>query len=343
MGSKDIPPLASSFWPIFLKSQLSHKAQFPPNDTDLSGKVAIITGGNQGLGLESARQFLSLNLSYLIITVRSEEKGKAAASKLQAEHPNATIKVWMLDMCSYDSIQKFVKRAESELPRLDIAILNAGRSKSEFELVPSTGHEETMQVNYLSTILLSFLLLPILKSKSPRGIPGRLSIVSSGTTLLSKFSNSQQSPLLKSFDDTKTGPSAGMQAYSTSKVLCQMFVYKLVDHVSADDVVVNLVDPGMTRGTGLNRDVPKIVRGLVLPALLAISRTVTDGASAYLDATVVKGKESHGCFLMDWEIRPFPALLYTTKGNTTIERLWRETLNEFEFADIPSILETMKN
>ncbi|OKL64624.1 hypothetical protein UA08_00308 [Talaromyces atroroseus] len=342
MGSKDMEPLAASWWPIFFKSQLHYKAKFPPQDTSLSDKVLIITGGNQGLGFESARQFLSLHLSHLIITVRSESKGKAAASKLQEEFPNATISVWSLDMCSYDSIQKFVKRVESELPRLDIAILNAGRSKADFELVPSTGHEESLQVNYLSTMLLATLLLPILKSKSPPGTPGRLSIVSSGTTLATSFSNSQQSPLLKSFDDAKTGPSPGLQTYGATKMLCQMFLYKLIDYVSADDVVVNLVDPGMTRGTGLNRDVPKVIRIFAVPMLLAISRSVTDGASAYSDATIVKQKESHGCFIMDWEIRPFPPLLYTPQGKNTIERLWQETLDEFEFAGARRVLESMK-
>jgi hypothetical protein len=69
-------------------------------------------------------------------------------------------------------------------------------------------------------------------------------------------------------------------------------------------VVVNLVDLVMTRVTGLNRDVPKVLAVLVVPMLVLISRKVTDGASAYLDATVAEGKESHGCFIMDWEIRP---------------------------------------
>jgi NAD(P)-dependent dehydrogenase (short-subunit alcohol dehydrogenase family) len=304
MASKDMSPLASSFWSTFFKSQLYHKAQFPPKETDLSGKVAIITGGNQGLGFESSRQFLSLKLSQLIITVRSEEKGKVAAAQLQTEYPKATIKVWLLDMYSYDSIQAFVKRVESELPRLDIAILNAGRSKADFELVAGAGHEESLQVNYLSTVLLATLLLPILKSRSPQGTPGRLSIVSSGTVLFTKFSNSHQSPLLKSFDDVKTAPTAGLENYGATKLLCHLFLYKLVDYVSVDDVVVNLVDPGMTRGTGLNRDVPKVVQVLTVPILAMISRRVTDGASTYLDATIVKGKESHGCFIMDWEIRP---------------------------------------
>ncbi|CRG91232.1 hypothetical protein PISL3812_08280 [Talaromyces islandicus] len=341
MASKDMQPLATGWWPLFLKSQLCYKAP-PRPDTDLSGKVAIITGANQGLGFESARQFLSLHLSHVIITARSEDKGKAAVSKLQAQYPSATIQMWMLDMCSYDSIQAFAKRVESELPRLDIAILNAGRSKADFELVPSTGHEESMQVNYLSTMLLGTLLLPILKSKSPQGTPGRLCIISSGTTLFTTFPNSQRSPLLKSFDNVKTGPGGGVNTYGATKMLCQMFVYKLADYVSADDVIINLVDPGMTKGTGLNRDLAKIVAILATPMVNMISRTVQDGASSYVDGTVVKGKETHGCFIMDWEIRPFPRLLYTADGKATIDRLWQETLDEFEFAGMSSIIDSMK-
>lgn len=297
-------PLASSWWSIFFKSQLCYKAQHPPKDTNLSGKVVIITGANQGLGYESARQFLSLHISRIIITARSENKGKAAALKLQTEYPNATIDVWLLDMCSYNSIQAFIKRAYSELTRLDIVILNAGRSKGDFELVPSTHHEESLQVNYLSTVLLATLLLPILKAKSPLGSPGRLSIVSSGTTLFTNFSNSHQSPLLKSFDDINKSPPPGLHNYGATKMLCQMYLYKLVDYVSADDVIINLVDPGMTRGTGLNRDIPRVGRAIAAPILLVLSRSVVDGASSYLDSTVVKNKESHGCFIMDWEIRP---------------------------------------
>jgi NAD(P)-dependent dehydrogenase (short-subunit alcohol dehydrogenase family) len=303
MASKDMQPLTSGWWPLFLKSQLCYKAP-PRPDIDLSGKVAIITGANQGLGFESARQFLSLRLSHVIITARSEAKGTAAVSKLQAQYPSATIEVWMLDMCSYESIQAFANRVESELPRLDIVILNAGRSKADFELVPSTGHEESMQVNYLSTMLLAMLLLPALKSKSPQGTPGRLSIISSGNTLFTKFTNSQRSPLLKSFDNVKTGAGGGLHTYGATKLLCQMFVYKLVDYVSADDVIINLPDPGLTKGTGLNRDLPRIVAILASPIMGGISRTLKDGASSYVDATVVKGKETHGCFVMDWEIRP---------------------------------------
>ncbi len=289
---------------LILKSQLRYKAQHPPQTTDLTGKVAIITGGNVGLGFESARQFLSFKISHIIITSRSEERGNAAASKLRTEYPKATVDVWPLDMASYDSIRSFVKRVEDDLPRLDIAVLNAGLTKFKFDLLPSTGHEELMQINYLSTVLLSTLLLPILKSRSPPGTPGRLSIVSSGTIELATFPNSRQSPLLKSFDDPKTAPPSGLEAYGTTKIMGHMFVYKLVDYVSAEDVIVNLVDPGITKGTSFNRALPRAMKLLASVIMFGIARSVRDGASTYLDASVVKEKESHGRFIMDWELRP---------------------------------------
>lgn len=304
MASKDLSPLTASWTRIFLTSQIRHnKIAAPPSGTTLYGKVAVITGANTGIGFECARQLLSLKLSHLIITSRDQQRGDEAVQKLRAEHPAATVEAWVLDMCTYDSVQAFVKRADTQLSRLDIAILNAGRSRLKFNLIRDTGHEENVQVNYLSTMLLTILLLPVMKVRASPGRPGRISIVSSGTVLSSTFPNRSCVPVLLSFDDPKTCPS-GLEAYTTSKLLGHMFVYMLVEHVSPDDVIVNLVDPGGTKGTGLGRDLPKAVQAVALPIAGWISRTVEDAAHTYLNAAISRGKESHGCFIMDAEIRP---------------------------------------
>lgn len=83
-------------------------------------------------------------------------------------------------MTSYESIQAFAARAESELTRLDISILNAGMTAVDHKLVTGTGHERVIQVNYLSTFLLAILMLPIAKDKAFGGRPGRMTIVGSG-------------------------------------------------------------------------------------------------------------------------------------------------------------------
>lgn len=93
------------------------------------------------------------------------------------------------------------QKRKKELTRLDMAFMNASVMNTSFKIVPSTGHEDIIQLNYLSTILLSLLLLPVLKSKSPDGAPVRLSIITSMTSINAKFVNKNQVPLLPSFDD----------------------------------------------------------------------------------------------------------------------------------------------
>ncbi|KAJ5587587.1 uncharacterized protein N7459_003352 [Penicillium hispanicum] len=339
-SSKDLPPSTVPFFPNqFIKNQHCSKPQYPPKDTDLSGQVAIITGGNSGLGLEAASQLLSFKLSHLIIAVRSLPKGEDTAATLRKNYPSATIDVWRLDMSSYESVQAFAARTEKELSRLDFVILNAGVIGSEFQIAPATGHQDVIQVNYLSTMLLTILLLPILKTKSPAGTPGRITIVTSMLSLTAKFANKTQIPLLPSFDTKESYDS--MDIYPTSKFLGQIFAWKLTYAISADDVVVNMVEPGFTKGTNLQRDAPVVVKA-ALNVLKAVSaRSVALGATTYVDAAVVKGKESHGCLLMNWGIVPYHSLQYTPEGKELMEQLWEETLNEFSFIDVNAILKSL--
>lgn len=301
-SSRELPPLTSNYWRRFWRSQHT-KPPSLPKDTDLTGKVAIVTGSNTGLGLESSRQFLKLGLSRLIMAVRSAERGEEAASKLRTLFPNATIDVWLLDMSSYTSIRTFVGRVESQLPRLDIAILNAGINRLAFEANTNTGHEETVQVNYLSTFLLAILILPSLKNKSPSGSPGRLTIISSALANIAVLPDHASTSILNTFDDPKK---FGNATYGSSKLLGHLFLWKLIDldYVKAEDVVINLIEPGFLKGTDFNRNVKGgLAIGLKLFQAL-VARDVTDAGTTVVDASAVKGNEVHGCYLADWEVRP---------------------------------------
>ena len=157
-----------------------------------------------GLGYKAAHQLLDLGLSHLILAVRSSQRGEQAAERLRQIYPKASIEVWQLDMKSYDSIQAFSSRVKSQFPRVAIVILNAEVGRMNFNPVHLTSHEETMQVNYLSAMLLVLLLLPILKIKVPTGSPPvPLTIVSAALTLAAKFPNKNANPLLSSFDDPR--------------------------------------------------------------------------------------------------------------------------------------------
>lgn len=281
----------------FFKSQMT-KPVFPPKDTSLDGRTVIITGANVGIGLECAASLLRMGLSRLILAVRSPTRGESAKTQLQQNNEKAAIDVWQVDMMSYVSIQAFAARC-SALDRIDIVILNAGLVEQKFKQSPE-GHEAMLQVNYLSTVLLATLLLPTLKAKAPAGTPGRLTIVNSGASLMAKLPDDTNA-LLSHFDKEAN---FGMNQYLVTKALGHIWIYKLVQYVRPEDVVVNLVDPGLVKGTSLHRNTNFIFEAIFATCKQIIGRTMVQGASCYIDAAVVRGSETHGCYLQDWKIFP---------------------------------------
>jgi NAD(P)-dependent dehydrogenase (short-subunit alcohol dehydrogenase family) len=99
-----------------------------------AGKTVIVTGSNVGLGLEAARHFARLGASKVILAVRSTSKGEEAQRDIEKSTGVKNVfEVWQLDMSSYQSVLDFAARAEKELERLDIVVLNAGISAGKFE------------------------------------------------------------------------------------------------------------------------------------------------------------------------------------------------------------------
>lgn len=305
--SKLMAPLPKNFLPVFIRNQYRTTIELPTKEMypHVDGKCAIITGSNTGLGFESARQLLSLGLSHLVMAVRSLESGEAGAVQLRILAPSARIDVWLLDMEDYDSIQAFVAKCKTTLTRIDMAILNAGMCPLNFSTVPATGHERTIQVNFLSTSLLTILLLPVLRVKSTGDFTPRLTIINSVTAHLCKFPNRKQRPLLSSFDNTATTPWDPQERYGVSKLLGQLFIVKLAERVDPNDVIVNMVDPGLTKGTGLARDAKGLLGVAVKLFNAAAGRPVERGAATYVDAVLAQGTGSHGGFLMNCKVSPY--------------------------------------
>lgn len=135
---------------------------------------------------------------------------------------------------------------------------------------------------------------------------------------MAEFPNRHQIPLLRSFDDLEAQPWDATERYSCSKLLGHLFSAKMFAYADpAEDVIVNLVDPGFCRGTALHRDAHGILAAAMSFAKMLTGRPLEEGASTYVDAAVVKGKETHGCFVMDWKIRPY---VFPTSGR--LRDLW---------------------
>ncbi|KAH6673962.1 hypothetical protein F5X68DRAFT_278478 [Plectosphaerella plurivora] len=340
-ASAQLPQLKQGPGGVFMSSQFHTKADLPPKSTNLTGQTGVITGSNTGIGFTCADMLLGLGLTHLILGVRTKSKGEAAAKQLREKRksPSITIDVFLVDLESYDSIQDFVRRCAA-LPRIDFVILNAGATDDTFSLVKATGHERLVQVNFISTMLLATLLLPVLKSQSPAGRPGRLTIVSSGLSLHAKFPQHAAPRILPAFDFEKDFDA--LDQYSTSKFLLHLYLDELVQHVDADDVVVNCVDPGLVKGTNLHRDLGSFTH-LVMSAIKSVSgRSLEAGASTYINAAVVQGKETHGCFVMNWKIFPHGMFFYGPQREDTQARLWEEMMEEFRFLKLEEVIQSLR-
>lgn len=129
----------------FLYRQATFKPKPLPETVKLTGKTAIVTGANVGLGLEASREMAQHGLTRIILAVRSISKGEAARKEILNVAPSCDIQVWELDYETATSITTFAERAQT-LDRLDIVILCAGVKSLEFEL-SKTGHETNVQVS----------------------------------------------------------------------------------------------------------------------------------------------------------------------------------------------------
>ena len=291
----------------FLQRQLLTTQPKPIDRSSLrfGERGAIVTGANGGLGFEAARQLCELGIGHLIITARTTAKGEAAVAKLRAAFPEASVESEILNMDSYESITSFAERCRGRASqrRIDMALLNAGIQMGVYETNPRTGHEVDLQVNYLSTALLSILLLPILKSgRIPGGPAPVLSVVASDLAHRVVFED-PRGPVLARWDDAASFTRIG--TYGKSKCLVVMFCEMLATRVKADVVSVNASNPGLTKGTVLGQNNATVAERIAAKvAISLLARSTAAGASVLVDALVVGGPARHGSYLSDWTEKP---------------------------------------
>jgi NAD(P)-dependent dehydrogenase (short-subunit alcohol dehydrogenase family) len=162
---------------------LNGRAPLPikSNKTSKSPKVALITGGNSGIGLETAKYLVcDSNLNYkVIITCRTEEKGDAAVNEIERACPSlATNKLSykVLDLASLESIEKF--HIGDLNGKLDVLVLNAGLF-SEKVTVTQDGYEEMFGAHHIGHFALFKKLEPLLSKNLEKSSPTRVVLTSS--------------------------------------------------------------------------------------------------------------------------------------------------------------------
>lgn len=129
---------------------------------DQSGKIAIVTGANTGLGFQDALA-LARKGAQVILACRNKEKGYAAIEKIKAENPIHKTHFMSLDLSSLDSVRDFSEKFLAKFDRLDLLINNAGVMMPPLSKT-ADGFELQFGTNHLGHFALTGLLIDLLLS-----------------------------------------------------------------------------------------------------------------------------------------------------------------------------------
>jgi NAD(P)-dependent dehydrogenase (short-subunit alcohol dehydrogenase family) len=311
----------------FLYSQFL--VSLPKPKVSCKGKTVIVTGSNTGLGKEAARHFVGLGASIVILAVRSLEKGEAAKEDIlrSTKASTDTVRVWKLDMQSYQSVLDFASRCETELERLDIAVLNAGTAHGTWKMAEQD--ESNLTVNVTSTFLLALSLLPKLKASAEKfSTRANLTIVSSEVHRWSKFPEKDTPKEQKIFDALNDPARASdmSERYQVTKLLEVLCIRAMADERTSTmiPVTINCVNPGLCHSE-LSRDA-----GVWLEVLkMVLARSTEKGSRTLVDAGT-KGPESHGQYLSDCKIELPSPFVVSSFGWEVQNRVWGELKAKLE-------------
>jgi NAD(P)-dependent dehydrogenase (short-subunit alcohol dehydrogenase family) len=253
-------------------------------------KTIVMTGANSGLGKLAAERLLARGHN-LIVGARNTGAPDAA-------------RILPLDLGDLNSVRAFAK-AIGDTP-IDALILNAGMQSMNIDGRTAQGFEQTFGVNHLAHFLLVNLLLPNVREG------GTIVLTSSGThdpadktgVPPPRHANARwlafpdQDPELD-----KKSTTAGMRAYSSSKLANLMTARSLALHTSvkARGIHVYAYCPGFVPSTGLSRAAPVFVRAVVYPAL-ALMRPFMAGMNTIDNAGYGLADLADGTLQSDTEI-----------------------------------------
>jgi NAD(P)-dependent dehydrogenase (short-subunit alcohol dehydrogenase family) len=218
---------------------------------DLSGKLAVVTGANSGLGFGLAKRLAAADAD-VVMAIRSNAKGVSAFTEIRRDVPAARLSVKHLDLASLESVAALAEELTGEGRPIDILINNAGVMGPPQRQETSDGFELQFGANHLGHFALTANLLPLLRaSKSAR-------VVTVGSTEATQG-------CLEFVDANARQDYKPRRSYGMAKLAQLMFAVEL-DRRSADGgwgVVSNAAHPGWCKtnlltGASYGRDKPTL-------------------------------------------------------------------------------------
>ena len=211
---------------------------------DQGGRVAIVTGGNSGIGFETAKALADSGAA-VVVASRSLERGQKAMDEINASSPKSSVQVMQLDLASQDSVKRFAAEFSSKFDRLDLLINNAGVMMPPERQETADGFELQFGTNHLGHFALTVLLMDVLG----RAPGSRVVNVSSSAQNWGGIDLDDLNWTTRDFKRAKS--------YGASKVANMLFTLELQRRLteSGIDVTVTAAHPGWT-ATNLQASTP---------------------------------------------------------------------------------------
>ncbi|MDR6237180.1 oxidoreductase [Aureibacter tunicatorum] len=277
---------------------------------DLSGKVAVITGGNAGLGYEISLQLAKRNAE-IVIACRTESKGFDAIKRIEgAIGRKIEAEVIRLDLSDFDSVRAFAEEFKSRHEQLDLLINNAGVVNLKEREETASGLEMHMATNHYGHFLLTGLLYPFIV-KTP---DARVVTMSSGGHKFADLNFDDLNWNNRPYDRTKSYGDSKLANLLFARILQQRFEMDKSSAISlAAHPGLSATERQQTIGVGgwLTRILAQPVWMGALPAL----RAATDPEA--------KPLEYYG---PRWGIRGYPVLEKMSPkahDQQLAEKLWK--------------------
>ncbi|ORY84768.1 hypothetical protein BCR37DRAFT_339613, partial [Protomyces lactucae-debilis] len=223
---------------------------------DQTGKTVIVTGGNTGIGYETALQ-IALHGAKVYIAARSESRAQGAIEKIRAQKPSGSVEWLKLDLQDLASVQAAAKAFSSKESKLDVLYNNAGIMASPYQLTKD-GIESQFQTNHIGPFLFTNLLLPKLKQSTD----ARIVVTSSSAH--SMYTANEDS--YTSLEEVNSQHGSTWTRYGQSKLANVLFAMELANKFP--DIKTNACHPGvinteLSRGPGASygKVVQKVMEG----------------------------------------------------------------------------------
>jgi NAD(P)-dependent dehydrogenase (short-subunit alcohol dehydrogenase family) len=278
---------------------------------DQTGRVAVVTGANTGLGLETARVLARRGAS-VVLAVRDVDRGAAAVESIRGDAPDADLTVQHLDLASLSAVRAAADQLHEDHDRIDLLINNAGVMYTPRDSTED-GIELQFGVNHFGHFALTGLVIDLMTYVEGSRVVTVSSLAHRGITL--------------DLDAPGTeGNYNAAAAYSRSKLANLLFAYQLQDRLAAAGAATQSLaaHPGIS-STELVRHAPAVLRTLEVLARPVV-QSAAMGALPTLRAATdpgARGGQYYGPDLA--EMRGHPRLVRSSGASKDVSkqrRLW---------------------